>query len=523
MSLLYKNRIEIPDSLSYNIRAICLGLVGEYDQGSHTFRCPRFIPSQGNYEEIQKFLILHGIDIIEVKGITRLVLGETQADAESKSLDSVAVLGPDALKELTHVRIIERGVTTDLLYLGQKKFFVVDTTRSTILLNDVLEARNQLNKGGKWEFTIYRNGQKFIDEAFLKVGREAWFTTDTVLDIEIFDIPEICTIIDNSDDKSGVLQPKSVTETTLIELINLIRTSIEQAGPSYFEDNQLFPKYDELLSFSKSNGINTYVLNLIAQCVEKGEEHTYQFVRGDWFEFKTKKEEDEDHKKEIERKREDRQTREKEFKDKLKSIKVKKTLLGLFEQDGSIADETEMEKLINSLEEDVDDLDLKGIVTIRTPKTDYADALRKSKRNQKKNIINGTIIGAIVFATIFIAITWVLTKKGAEHFDEKVASIPEMIQEAQYEEASTVLEDAYSNFSPSYMKVRVMLPHKRIRQEIEAAIDKDVQDGIEQIKTILKATRGRFDKNTEEILFRLLQLRPENEELLELKEKWKKS
>ena len=166
MSLLYKNRIEIPNSLSRNIRAICLDHVGEYDQGSHSFVRPRFNPSQGNYEEIQKLLELHEIDINEVKGITRVVLADTQADAKSRSVDSVKVLGQNALKTLTHLRIKERGATTDLLYLGEKKFFVVDTTRSTILLNDVLEARGQLESGSAWEFTIYRDGRLFIDNAF---------------------------------------------------------------------------------------------------------------------------------------------------------------------------------------------------------------------------------------------------------------------------------------------------------------------------------------------------------------------
>lgn len=523
MSLLYKNRIEIPDSLSRNIRAICLDSVGEYDQGSHTFVCPRCKPSQGRHEAIQELMKLHEIDLNEVKGITKEVLGATQADAKSRSVDAVKVLGPSALKVLTHLRIKERGATTDLLYLGEKKFFVVDTTRSTILLNDVLEARGQLDRGSAWEFSIYRNGCLFIDNAFLRVNTDAWFTTGDVQDIEIFDVPEICVIVDENEEKGGALKRKKVSYSALMNLIELIRKSLEKAGPTYFKDNQLFPNYNELLSYSKANGISTYVLNMIAQCVEKGEKHTYQFVSNDWHEYKTKKEEEEEEIKRIEKKVQEHKNYEDNFNNKLKTIKVKKVFFGLFEKDGSIANEADMENIITKLESHIEDEDLLGAVKVLTPRTDYENALRESKRNQKKNIINGIISGAIIFAVIFITITWVLTKKGADHFDEKVAGIPEMIQEAQYEEATAILEEAYSNFSPSYMKVRVVVPYKRMQKEIETVIDKDVQDGIEQIKTILKATRGRFDKNTEEMLFRLLQLRPENEELLELKEVWKKS
>lgn len=523
MSLLYKNRIEIPDSLSRNIRAICLDSVGEYDQGSHAFVCPRCKPSQGSYEEIQELMKLHEIDLNEVKGITKLVLGATQADAKSRSVDAVKVLGPSALKVLTHLRIKERGATTDLLYLGEKKFFVVDTTRSTILLNDVLEARGQLDRGSAWEFSIYRNGCLFIDNAFLRVNTDAWFTTGDVQDIEIFDVPEICVIVDENEEKGGALKRKKVSYSALMKLIELIRTSLEEAGPTYFEDNQLFPNYNELLSYSKANGISTYVLNMIAQCVEKGEKHTYQFVRDDWHEHKTEKEKELERQREIQRKVQEHKNYEDAFYEKLETIKVKKVFFGLFEKDGAIADEAEMENLIKTLESHSKDEDLRGAVKVLTPRTDYDNALKKSRRNVKKNIINGSIIGAIVAVSIFVATTWALTKKGLSNFDEAIAPVQGLIEATQYEDATAILEDAYTYFSPSYMRFVVMSRHNKLLRTIELAKDEDVKAGIEQINTILKATRGRFDKRTEEMLFRLLQLRPENKELLELKEKWKRN
>lgn len=523
MSLLYKNRIEIPDSLSRNIRAICLDSVGEYDQGSHTFVCPRCKPSQGSYEEIQELMKLHEIDLNEVKGITKLVLGATQADAKPRSVDAVEFYGPSALKVLTHLRIKEKGATTDLLYLGGQEFFVVDTTRLTILLNDVLQARGQLFRGNKWEFSIIRNGLLFIDDAFRRVNAQANFTTGDVQDIEIFDIPEICVIVDENVEKGGVLERKKVSYSALMKLIELIRTSLEEAGPKYFEDNQLFPNYNELLSYSKANGINTYVLNLIAQCVEKGEKHTYQFVKNDWVEHISDQEKKNEHQREIDRKVQEHKNYEAAFHKKLETIKVKKIFLGLFEKDGSIADEAEMENLIKTLESHIKDEDVHWAVKTLTPRSDYDDALKKSRRNQKKNVINGAIVGAIVLAAIFVATTWTLTKKGLSNFGEAIAPVPELIEATHYEDAAAIVENAYTNFSPSYMRFVVISSHNKLSRTIESAKDEDVKAGIEQINTILKATRGRFDKRTEEMLFRLLQLRPENEELLELKKKWKKN
>lgn len=523
MSLIYKNRIEIPDSLARSIRAICIDRIGRYEPGTHTFIGVHFKPTQGRYEEIQEKMKLHEIDVDEVKGITNLVLQNNRTDASFSPVESISILGDNHLAPLTHIRVTESHYTTDLLYLGDGRFFVADTTRTTIVPDDILVSRGELNRGSHWKFDIIRKGKKFVDDIFTRQRTEAWFVSGQINQIVIFQSPEICDIIDDDEKWGGRLSVSFFSELGLWRVVDRIKSVLENAPIDHFENDDLFPEYEELLKLAKNNGIPSYAMNLIAQRIEKNEPHPYNFVKEDWEEHITEVEKERRRLREIEEKKKARINLEVSFAEAKKSIKVKKVLFGLFERDGAVANKEEMENIISALERTAQDADIQDVVKIHTPRMDYEDAKRHSQRNKKKNAINGIISGAIIFAVIFIAITWVLTKKGAEHFNEKVDSIPEMIQEAQYEEASTVLEEAYSNFSPSFMKVRVMLPHKRMRQEIEAAIDKDVQDGIEQIKTILKATRGRFDKNTEEMLFRLLQLRPENEELLELKEKWEKS
>ena len=520
MSLLYKNKIEIPDSLARSIRSICLDNIGLYDSVSHTFVGASFAPTQGRYEEIQSVMKLHEIDTAEVKGITALVLQNNRADASSEIVDKINVLGEKSLMPLTHIRISELQYYTDLLYLGNGRFFVVDTTRPTIIPDDILVKRKL--EGNRWEFDIIRDGKKFIDDIFLKQNTNAWFKTNQINEIVKFHSPEVNSIIDS---RPIGLETKNFSEEGLWELITEIQSSLAEISSDYFENNEVFPQYEVLVDFARQRGIPSYVLNILAQRLEKNEAHPYNFVRDDWEEHMTEKEKREREDARINAKCQNHYNLERTFEDMLKSIKVKKILFGLFEKNGSAANNEEMERIINELEADSrdDELKSKGAIKINAPKTQYDYAKKHSIRNKKKNWINGIIIGAIIAAAIFICVTWIMTKKGAERFNDNVSVVPELIQEAKYEEANCIVEDAYQNFTPSYMKIRVMVPHKRMLREIDAAIDKDVQEGIEQIKTILKATRGRFDKNTEEMLFRLLQLRPENEELLELKEIWKKS
>ena len=107
-----------------------------------------------------------------------------------------------------------------------------------------------------------------------------------------------------------------------------------------------------------------------------------------------------------------------------------------------------------------------------------------------------------------------------EKYNIDAAVGTQLLSEGKYDEAREAYGAAYNAYSPRITVLFVASKHKRFIRSLESQIDTDVAEGIEQIKAFRAANRGRFDKTSEALLFRLLQLRPENEELMSLKEEW---
>lgn len=520
MSLRFK-KIEIPDSLARAIRAKCLATVGQYDPGSHRFVRPRFDPSRGDLEWIQDKIEDYQIDSDEVRGIVNTVLQQTTTDAKEQSRRTLPLNGEDAIKPSQHFRIVEGGDNTDVLYLGGNEFYVVDTTRPTILPGDILIARDTLVVGSIWHFDIIRNGNKFIDEAFVRQQTAACFITKPIDDIVEFREPEIFQIIDESDTIGIRLNRDLFSKRGVLLIADQIQNVIGQISPDYFENNDRYPCYVDLLEYAGNFGISTYVLNLLCQRIEKNEPHQYVFVKADWEEQMTEKEKRERKDRERRAKIREQENLEAEFQEALETIKVKKILFGLFERDGQPLDPVEVEKLINKLEAALNDSDLEGHRKIQTPRSDYQVALDRCKRNKLKNVINTIIVSAIVAAIVFVAITWVQTKANKTLFDENLAQVESYIQQTEFEKADSLLTISKDNFRPTYMRPFVISGTvKSTRKQLDNEIDKYVSTTIGNVTKMKKANRGRIDKYSWELVKRALDLRPQNDTLLQLRDQY---
>lgn len=513
MSLRYK-KLEIPDSLARAIRARCLATVGQYDPGSHRFVRPRFDPSRGDIEWIQDKIDDYQIDSDEVKGIVNTVLQQTSTDARQISRRTLPLNGEDAIKLAQHFRFVEGGDNTDVLYLGNSEFYVVDTTRPTILPGDILIARDTLVVGSIWHFDIIRNGNIFIDEAFVRQQTAACFITKPIDDIIEYQEPEIFQIIDESDSIGVRLNKNYFSKRGLLLLANQVQSVIDNVEPDYFENNDRYPHYVDLLEYAGNLGVSTYVLNLICQRIEKNEPHQYVFVKADWEEQMTEKEKRERKDRERRAKIREQENLEAEFKEVLDTIKVKKILFGLFEKDGQALDPNEVENLITKLEASLNEPDLRGNCKIQTPRSDYQVALDRCKRNKIRNAINIVISGAVLAAVIFIAVTWVQTKANKAAFDENLALVESYIQQTEFEKADSLLTLSRNNFRPPYMKPFVISGTvKATRKDLNDEIDKYVTATIGNVTKMRKANRGRIDKYSWELVKRALDLRPQNDTL----------
>ena len=519
MSLRYK-KFDIPDSLARAIRARCLASVGQYDHGTHKFVRPRFDSSRGDLEWIQDKIKDYQIDSDEVNSIVKTVLLQTTTDAKEHSRRTLPLNGDNSIKPGQHFRIVEGGDNTDLVYFGNNEFYVVDTTRPTLLPGDVIIARDTLVAGSIWHFDILRDEKPFIDDVFVRQGTTACFITKPIDDIVEYQEPEIFQIIDESD---SICPRKSdaFTKDSFLTLAGYILKAINCLEPDYFDNNDSFPKYRELLAKANTTGISTYLLNLLCQRIEKNEPHQYVFVKADWEEHMTEKEKRERKDRERSTKIREQENLEREFQDALASIEVRRILFGLFEKDGQAMDADEVENLINKIEVSLKDPDLIGHCNIQTPRSDYLAALDKCKANKIRNIINGAIIGVVVAAFIFIAVTWVQTKANKALFDERIAQVESYIHQTDFERADSLLTLSGENFRPTYMKPFVISGTiKSTRKHLDKEIDRYVTSTIGNVTKMRKANRGRIDKYSWELVKRALDLRPQNDTLQQFRDQY---
>ena len=520
MSLRYK-KIEIPDSLARAIRARCLATIGQYDHGSHRFVRPRFDPSRGDFEWIQDKIEDYQINSDEVKGIVNTVLLQTTTDARQISRRALPLNGEEAIKPAQHFRFVEGGDSTDVLFLGGKEFYVIDTTRPTIIPGDILIAKDTLVTGSQWHFGIIRNQIPFIDEVFVRQQTEACFITKPIDDIIEYQEPEIFQIIDESDAFGIRLNRSIFSKNGLLQIADKVQKIIDETPSEYFDNHDRFPKYSELLEYANNLGVSAYVLNQICQRIEKNEPHPYVFVKADWEEQMTDKEKRERRDRERRAKIKEQENLESEFQEALETIKVKKILFGLFEKDGQALDPTEVENLINKLELALKDPDLEGHRKIQTPRSDYQVALDRCKRNKLRNAINAVIVGAVFAVGVFVAITWIQTKANKAIFDENLTIVESYIQQAEFEKADSLLTLSRENFRPPYMKPFVVSGTvKAKRKHLDDEIDKYVTATIGNVTKMKKANRGRIDKYSWELIRRALDLRPQNDTLIQFREQY---
>ena len=148
------------------------------------------------------------------------------------------------------------------------------------------------------------------------------------------------------------------------------------------------------------------------------------------------------------------------------------------------------------------------------------EAIDNSRPAPRENLFTALKLAATLIVIVVVAVLWVRTADGIEKYNIDAAVGTQLLSEGKYDEAREAYGAAYNAYSPRITVLFVASKHKRFIRSLESRIDTDVAEGIEQIKAFRAANRGRFDKTSEALLFRLLQLRPENEELMSLKEEW---
>lgn len=510
----------IPEPLAKKIITESLVKVGIYDGAHHKFLAKGFQPDMSTYQKIGEEISAFGFKQEDVKEIVRNVLTDVGTDADFQLMPSLDLAGDQEIPVLSFIEFQEmnNGIT-NMIYLGDQKFYVLSTNRSTLMSGNIIKAKSiPLNQGAVWNFDIYENFKSkkpTVPEGYKKY--QAWFNTTEVTQITMLTSCEFFKIVDAESFFGGELQDTPADASlALAEIINEVKTKIDHIEDELPTDRQ-FPDYITLLTKAKSLGINSYILNTIIETMERRDVVEYTSTEADWHVYKTL-EQQEAEKKEIAKKNGHRYLElKKALEAELQKIHRRKVAL-FFDAPGVITEESKAH--LKPISEEMDQLAELGFGTKGYADSEIKTALDNSKPRPKHNLKVVITIICILAIAILVAYSWLTAKKSLNIFNGKTVEMSQMLDEEKFNEAKEFILEAKSEFEPSYLRFIVARRVSQSQNTIEIAIDEFVASRIEQVQTMMKANRGRIDEYTWGLIVEAMEFRPDDVTLNELREKY---
>lgn len=521
----YIDGVAIPEPLAKKIVSASLVKVGIYDGAHHRFLAKGFQPDMSTYQLVTEEAKAFGFREELVKEIVRNVLTDVGTESESLLLTTIDLAGSQELPVLSHIEFLEEnnGIT-DLIYLGDQKFYVLSTNRSTLMPGNIVKANNiPLNQGTIWNFDIYEDfGSKNpkVPEEYNKY--KTWFQTTRVSQITLLSSCDFFKIVDDEEYFGGVLQAEPENAfSALAELIELIKLNVNLIEGDLPSDKQ-FPDYITLLNKAKSLGICSYILNILIEKIETRERFEYSFAKSDWHVHKTEAQ----IKAEIAAVNKGNKDRYDELvgslNEELRKIHRRRVAL-FFDAPGIITEESQ--KHLKPISEELDVLASQpdGFKSYGTK--GYADsaiktALDNSKPRPRHNLKVSAILLSIIALALFVSYSWVSANRSLAVFNEKVEQMSKMLEEEQFNESRAYILAAKEDFAPSYLRFIVSGLVRKCDVAIESAIDSFVESRIEQIQAMIKANRGRIDDYTWSLITEAMEFRPDDSILKEFREQY---
>lgn len=510
---------EIPAPLARKIIGLSLTKVGFYDGYYHRFIAKGFSPGMSTYRELEPEALSFGFQKEDVKEIVRIVLSDVSTETVSQFVSSLDLAGDNELPVLSHVefREVNNGVT-EMLYLGEQKFYVLSTSRSTLMPGNIIKAREiPLNINKVWNFDIYEDfsaKKPSVPEGYKKF--QAWFQTTEVNDIIVYSSPEFYKIIDEEEDFGGKLKtlPPKVTPNLSL-LINTIKKVVAGLGDNALPSDSQFPEYIDLLTLSKEKGICTYALNTLIESVEKRDTKEYSSTENDWHVYMTKEQIEAERKAEARRDKARYDALMKAVRKELEQIHRRRVAI-FFDADGVITDEGKMH--LENLCAELDTLAEKGFGTKGDAESQIKTALNNSKKRPRHNLAVVLWMFGIIAAMAFAGYSWKTAYSSMAQFNADSAVIQEMIDNEIFNEAKEFVEKSKDAFQPSYLRFITSRKTYERKIAIESAINSFVDARVEQIQTMMKANKGWIDEYTWKLIKGALEYRPEDERLNELRD-----
>jgi len=521
------NGIKLPENLVSTIYRLTIEKVGIYNGAVHSFQIPTLDTTEQREAQIREVYDRYSnLDPFSFNAILNYVIDNVDASPRQTSPLSIVVEGEDAVQPLDHLAMIEEnGARTDLIYVGLNRFYVLSTSKSTVLPGDILETRRlPINLREETSMNIYRNDggkERFIPSGCEDYDPAVKFAPLTI--IHKYTSPEIYRIIDREKSFGGELKTtlkESTLQSRLVRLKDRIVTKLADIDDAISKketpglpSNEKYPDYDEFLQLAMESGIPTYVLNILIESIERRPVNEYCFVEEDWDLNLTP----EQVKEREEKKKREKQALVKRLENDLtkvlKEVTTRRVWL-FFKAPGKITNPEYLSQIYHKLDALADEGfgHQKGWA-----KQEIDRAVASSKPAPLYNLKVGMILLAVILLASFTAYTWVLTKKSIEAFDSALNDVAVLAQDDMFFEAQACLDSAKLSFKPPYMTFVVSRKYEDTQMEIEIMIDEYVDRTIQQIETMRKANYGRIDKYCWGLIQEAMKFREDDERLNELR------
>lgn len=506
----------LPEPFVVTAQRECIRTVGIYNGESHKFLSPVMDPTRNSIEIIRQAFTEY--NLFQSDSDFDDILKQIRLSGDNSPEVVCGSAGEDVLTLFDIVKLYEEdGSVTTLLYLGNKEFFMLESSKSSILFKDILVCNTMpVREDDSEEFQVIRDGKPFSPQEF---GDYKFpYCTKTITRCEILRTSSIQRVIDECDRFGGCeLQPPTENpKDAVLLLIQDIKDVLEKTGNANLPKNQEFPEYQWLLGVAKSSGIRSFVLNAVIEIVEQRKEPHYAFVESDW-----KKSEEwlrEEERKRYEKELSDYNRVLADFKKAIGALKQRRVLL-FFKAETKVTAETE--QYIKGLISKLEDKAMSGFGQSGYAASEYSLAKERTKPLKGENLKTGATLFSVVVLSLFVAISWVRTNGSKELFDKEIDAVSYQVkQDKDYVRAMNACDSLYHAFRPSYTRFAVSSSYRAVRSEIEQTRESEKAELIEAIASMREASGGRFNKYAETALFRLLEIAPDDIEALNLKQEW---
>lgn len=492
---------------------------------------PDLSPAEYNiiYHECEKKLGVNPEKEGDISFVNRLIqklqqMTEFKPDyiVQDESID------PKSIELLKHVLLKEDISETHLLSIGEGRFSVLSTNRSSIIAGDELLAITspwKANNNAGFEFSVYRNNKLYIPDdlpkEILLEKNEKYqinysFRTKPVKEIGFFESSEIYHLVDlNWDEIKGhdKKTPKSALSLSKAKMY-VEHISKKVNGQTFSSEKD----YDELLHYSRNLSISSYTLNKIIE-LKVVPVITIRDDLKDWPDNIP------EHIRiriiEIEKKRKEKKTRElkEEYEKALKNKITQEKFLFIFKRSGYF--KKSALKDLKGISDQLVLLSKEGFLPEGWAESRKNDILNKTRIDKWYNIKKAV---KLVFTLAVIIVGYILfmqTKDGLERYNTIAMEGDTLCINKDYKAAKEIYETAKNDFTPKITSFIAYFKTMSKNRAIELLIDNDIDEGIKKMEIYIRAS-GKFDKHIEELLFDLLELNETHPVLQEYFKLWKK-